>query len=277
MKKYLKVVVIVIVFILFLATRFSLADLEKPVFEKGDYWEYEVILYNYYENGTQYVEGEGILKTEVVGKEKIELDGKSYDVIVINESVVINYISGEQTISVVTRYLDENSLAVLKETEQISGTWQITEAIYDPPIFYYNYPLYVGKNWIINSTVTYYPDLNTTQYTAVCECIGKQNVTTKAGEFKECYIVNRVEPSYIYNDTYLSYYFALHPDSYLCFFEEYLENITGNRVLMSYANLTSYSYNPAKKSSKTPGFESLIIFSAVLITTYIIMRKKMIL
>jgi len=273
MRKYLRIILVSLFLISFISVDVSMGELKKPIFEKGDYWEYEITLYNYYENGTQYIEGIGILKTEVVKKDRVEIDGNTYDVIILNETLTTNYIDGQQVISIITRYLDENSLALLKEIQKVSGTWQVTEAVYSPPILYYNYPLTVGKNWSINSTVTFYPNGNATQYIALCECIGKQNITTKAGKFEDCYIVRRIEPSYISNDTYLSYYFAIHPDAYLCFFEEYLTNQTGENLLISYANLTSYSYNPEKKSEKTPGFEIAIAVSSLLMI-HLLSRKR---
>ncbi|RLF62766.1 MAG: hypothetical protein DRN16_00660 [Thermoplasmata archaeon] len=273
MRKYLKIMLANLLVIFVLITGFGNADLEKPVFEKGDYWIYNITLYNYYANGTQYVEGLGTLKTEVVKRDKITINGETHNVVILNNTLRVDYSDGTRETSVVTRYLDENTLAVLKEKEQSTGTWKVTEAIYDPPILYYNYPLSIGKNWTINSTVTFLPDGNTTQYIAFCTCIGKQNITTKAGVFKNCYVVRRVEPSYVSNDTYLSYYFAIHPDTYICFFEEYLTNQTGGNILMSYANLTSYSYSPGKRSEKTPGFEMLVMISSLIII-HVYLRKR---
>jgi len=273
MGKYLKIMLINLLVVSILLVSSVGAELEKPVFEKGDYWVYDVMLYNYYENGTQYIEGLGTLRSEVIKKDKITINGMTYNVVVVNDTLTVDYVDGKREVSVITRYLDEDSLAVLMEVEKNAGTWQVTEATYDPPILYYDYPLFVGKNWSIDSNATFSPYGNTTKYIAFCECIGKQNITTKAGKFENCYVVRRVEPSYISNDTYLSYYFAIHPDVYVCFFEEYLTNQTGENVLLSFANLTSYSYSPSKESEKTPDFEiAMAILSLVMI--YLFSRKR---
>ena len=274
MGKYLKIMLISLLVASILLVSPVGAELEKPVFEKGDYWVYDVTLYNYYENGTQYIEGLGTLRSEVIKKDKITINGKNYNVVVLNETRIIDYIDGERESSVITRYLDEDSLAVLMEVEKNAGTWQVTEATYDPPILYYNYPLFAGKNWSIDSNATFSPYGNTTRYIAFCECIGKQNITTKAGKFENCYVVKIVEPYYLSNDTYLSYYFAaIHPDAYICFFEQYLPNQTGENVLRISANLTSYSYSPGEESEKTPDFEiATAILSLVMI--YLFSRKR---
>jgi len=268
MGKYLKIMLINLLVMSILLISPVGAELEKPVFEKGDYWVYDVTLYNYDENGTQYIGGLGTRKLEVIKKDKITLNGKTYNVIVVNDTWTVDYADGKREASVVTQYLDEDSLAVLMEVEKNTGTWVVTETTYDPPILYCDYPLFVGKNWSINSNATFSPYGNTTRCIAFCECIGKQNITTKAGKFENCYVVEIVEPS-----SHLSYRFAIHPDAYVCFFEEYFTNQTGENIVLSFANLTSYSYSPGKESEKTPDFEIATAISS-LVMIYLFSRKR---
>ena len=163
------------------------SSLEKPDWKKGDYWNYE----DMYKAGFS---EERIVR--ILGTENITVNNTTYHCIVESE---------ETNTSRETYYYDEKSLGIVKEVNYDNKTNETEEKIYDPPIFFIQYPIFVGKEW----NVTIKGLEKNSSGKVRLECTGKKRISVPAGTFN-CYMIktnqfpNESMNSYFYNVIYVS-------------------------------------------------------------------------
>ncbi len=160
----------------------------------GDCWKYERIWR--WTNGS--IAFKEIVEYEVIKRENITFYGKNYYAYrVIERIYYLNY-----TINLTSFYRVHDLAYIGGDTLERAGWY-----IYDPPIERFKF-LEVGKKW--NQTITriynWSSYVENKTFTIYYECIKKEDVKTRAGNFK-CYVIKEQkegDPP----DCYYLYYFS---------------------------------------------------------------------
>jgi hypothetical protein len=175
----LGIVAVLLVSLMIVLLGNATAQLEKPRWHEGDYWEYDFSSF-----GEPPLSGKNYM--EVNGIKTITIEGKQYEArMVTYHAKTLNSPSVE-----VERieYWRESDMAIMKyvEDKSIGGH---EEAIYTPPLVEMDWPIIVDKEWERHLTVTITNPSGTEkeEINFYYKCIGKTDVTTKAGLFA-CYI-----------------------------------------------------------------------------------------
>jgi hypothetical protein len=277
MKKHLIVILMTILLILVGLTTIKVsADMQKPVFTEGDYWEYDIELFN--EDLETIITGNS--RIEVHGNQTITINGSQYDArIVTDNSELIGYFSNN-TLNLSSKAIkyyreDDNSLMIFIKNSAMYG---FSEIVYNYPFVGLNWPIRLGFSWQRTAMRTYsnYTDSTSGEFTYYYDCIGKSEINTSAGFF-ECYEIKirSVKDDSFYTISYRS------PDTgyFEVKSEEYQDGVLTRRL-----ELKSYKYTQnlsneeeesndnndgAKKNEdtnggdKTPGFEFIIYIFAI--------------
>ena len=288
MKNHLIVIIMTILLILVgLITIKVSADMQKPVFTDGDYWEYDIELFN--EDLEIIITGNS--RIEVHGKKTITINGSQYDArIVTDNSELIGYFLNNTlnlSSNAIKYYQEEdNSLMIYIKNSAMDG---YSEIVYDYPFVGFYWPIKVGFSWQRTAPMTFINGSGTSseEVTFYYDCIGKSDVNTSAGIFT-CYKIKirSVKDDSHYTISYRS------PDT--GYFEVKSEEYQ-NGALTRRMELKSYKYTPSStnqeeeeksngnndgvkknedtnKVGKTPGFEFTIYIFAIILLLWF--KKK---
>ena len=227
----MKKLLVAFIIALFIFSLVNASSLKKPEWRKGDFWKYEM--------ETIGGKNKSIISTTIIGKEDVTINNITYHCIVSK-----NNFSGEIRV----QYLDEESLAIVKEIIYNNGA---KEKIYNPPSSLIQYPVFIGKKWETNT------NWKNTTITIFFECIGKKDITTKAGKFS-CYVIRA---NYSFNGTISPYFYQVIYVSGRAgniVRVEYYGNMEGNETLVEYIELVSFRYSADIKH------DNLIIYGIVI-------------
>lgn len=255
---------------------FSFAQLEKPVYHLGDYWEYRVSGDMHSGIFTANIQGTG--KIEIIDKTTLTVDGNTYEV--WKATLTIEAQSDSYNLSLMqysTMYRRTSDLAAIKEfndnevTSTLGSETSHEEIIYTMPQPFLDYPINVGDSWEkhIETEVTDEDGTTTDISDSYYECTGTTELTTDTGFFS-CYILRAVEdePN---GDTYAI---------------EYRSDEVGNfakRVLYEDGEqtltmiLTDYNYQGEEEDGGNggiPGFEFIPLILAIIGILFITLRKR---
>ena len=221
----------------------------------GDYWKYEVTMWRFYPSGG-HPQGfmKAIMEYKVSGKENVTFHGKSY-----------------------YTYKVEGKICVSNHTQNFTEFYRVNDSsyigghpwyrggslIYEPPIERFKF-LEVGKKWNQSITEFFNNSFGVQNATLFLyyECIGKENVKTKAGDF-ECYIIREMYGNNSYS--YYLYYFSPEVKN-IVLSKYYLNGTIGEKMELIF---TSY----LKNSLIEMIFITLIILSALFLTIYCFWQK----
>jgi len=288
MKKHLIVIIMTVLLIsVSLITIKVSANMEKPVFTEGDYWEYDIKLFN--EDLETIITGNS--RIEVHGNQTITINGTQYDArIVTDNSELIGYFSNN-TLNLSSNAIkyyreDDNSLMIYIKNSAMYG---FSEIVYNYPFVGFYWPIRLGFSWQRTAMRTYsnYTSSTTDEITYYYDCLGKSEINTSAGFF-ECYgiKIRSVKDDSYYTISYRS------PDTgyFEVKSEEYQDGVLTRRM-----ELKSYKYTQnlsneeeesngnkegAKKNEdtngggKTPGFEFIICIFALTLLLWIKKQKS---
>jgi hypothetical protein len=255
------------------------ADMEKPVFSEGDYWEYDVV---YSSDAT------GTARWEVKSEDNITINGTNYDGILMefNESSYsASYPAGPIHTNGVG-YITLSNHSMVKSFFNSTNDFQLSQITSTSETLssdnQNDWPLKVGGSrrtttktnaiWSITNLIT--GNISYNNYTETSEtytvCEGITNVETPAGIF-ECYIKRSlsgypIEENDIGNSSYS--YYSSRVGSYV----KQVQYIDGE--IVSVYNLTSYKYSASGTSDNTtdkgksedkgiPGFELIFVVCAI--------------
>jgi len=238
------------------------ADMQKPIWNEGDYWQYDVDI-----NIGEGLTIGGTEQIEVKSTKTITIDGSQY---VARMVVITKEISTE--ISGIPINMSADGIGYYRETDfslmklVVDDPTGHSETVYSYPFIGIDWPIAVGKSWERTTTVTVTNASGTTasDITYYCECTGETDVNTLAGLFLRCYIVKVYEDEKTEQDYHISYF---SPDvGYANVrFEKYSEG-----ALSFSQELTSFKYSSSSTSDEatdggrsTPGFELLFIVCAM--------------
>ena len=270
MKRLLKMknLIYLVVFLLILTT-ISSAQLQLSSPRKGDYWDYDI--YTVPKNLTASYRGN--VHIEVKESIPLKINGILHSVkkIVKNTTLAVFY-NGSKGIKnyIITSYLDSNNSMLRYTDDEITAGKRYT-VDYNPPLRYLT--LETGKDWYQNTTLKIaesngnYTDNISTHYI----CIGKENISTKAGIFN-CYILETITNN-DYKNRIVRYYSP--KVGYGIGFGYIREDRYSNGTLYWQKDLTSFGniYNKEKKN--TPGFTTVVFISSILlVTTYLLVRRR---
>ena len=216
-------------------------DCEKPDWEVGDEWKYDMTVLGM----------TGTVTYKVSDVTSINVNGTNYDVY----DMEIKGSGGIQH----TYYLN-NNLALVKTEAPSTGTGSGMTWTYDPPKEEFDFPLVVGKTW--NSTYTQsisgggLDPLNVTlieNYTVV----KIESVTVKAGTF-ECYRIESHDENEITNTTR--------------WYSKEVKNVVKSSVkiseLTTEMELISFTFDGKGEGSDPPALPNLLLF--IIITLIIL-------
>lgn len=245
----MKKLLIICILAVFIFSSVNASFLEKPKWKERDYWKYEM--------GTIRNGNKGNISTTIIGRENITINNITYHCIV-SKSVF----SGKIRIN----YIDEKSLATVKEIIYNNET---KEKIYNTPSSFIQYPIFIGKKW---ETTT---DWENTTATIFLECIGKKDITTKAGRFS-CYVI---KANYPFNGTVNPYFYQLIYVSGRAgniVRMEYYGNMEGNETLVGYIELVSFRYSAGIEQHGYPVIYVIIVTigGAIIISLLALYRYK---
>ena len=245
--KMLREIIVICTLLIFTLCSANASILEKPEWEKGDYWQYAM--------KTVGSEKEEILSITILGRENITVGNITYRCIVVKSSSVTEELY----------YYDEESLAIVKKV--IYNDEESKEIIYESPQpSLIQYPIFVGKKW--NITIDYEND----SVTLFMECIGIEKISTRAGIFS-CYAI---KAGYLFNETSSSSYVYQ-----IIYVSSMVGNVVktemygnyGNNTLIGYTELISFHYSGyIEKQNHT--IVVVIVISFIFILTFVLYKLK---
>ncbi|MCD6563095.1 MAG: hypothetical protein J7K23_04150 [Thermoproteales archaeon] len=234
------------------------AQLEKPKWHEGDYWDYDVTMV------TESISLSGHEHVEVKQAKTIVIEGQEYyaRMVTIHVNTTGQYLGSTYSVEGdIIKYYNEEDVSLMKYIEDSSITGH-TEVVYSFPFVGMEYPITVNKEWWCNTTMTSgitHQDINL-HY----KCIGKTDVNTKAGLFP-CFIIksrNLEDDEDVYELWYIS-----QKTGYMPVMREQYEN--GEKTYQE--KLTSFRYFEKEKKG-IPGFE--IAFLIIVMISIIMLRRK---
>jgi len=242
------------------------AEMQKPEWQVGDFWEYEMAIF--YPNSNFSAKG----KLEIKEEKTITVNLTEYNV--YEQIGSFNFTNMDLNYAF---YYNKSNLAELKLVAYSSspGVTYHVEYTYDPPLDY-DWPLKVGDSWQVETTETVYDESNSSVFseeiTKNYECLRKTEVNIPAGSYN-CYEVKSWNEKDDKSKEYLI---------------EYYSTEVGNTVKQEqYSNdslhvsmiLTSYKYGSQSNDSSDEdfkiGFEFVFIVFIMLVVMFIfIWRHK---
>lgn len=256
-----------------LVPEYAFAQLEKPSYHVGDYWDYKISASMPSEDVP--IVFWGTAHMEIMEKTKINVDISNYEVWKIISRFELTSDSYNMTLTEYTtsywRISDGATVKSItdKEISSIFGSevshTETTHRVIQPDLAF---PVDVGDSWErheqnkVEDETGAEIEMIDTYY----ECIDTTDITTEAGSYP-CYVIKSMEDVAV-SDTYEMRYYS---------------NKVGNIVkTISYENgmqtmvmtLESYSYSGEKAGNGgTPGFEPVLVVIAF-ISLIMILRKK---
>lgn len=250
------------------------AQLWKPIYHKGDYWEYSVSAFVPDDSTLM----QGISRTEISDEATITVGGKNYEVWKVVTTVDATSDDGEwESHYYLTSYWLKSNYATIKEildSETITPYSGIplsshTEMKYKPP--YYPeilYPIDVGNKWELHKEGVLTHETGTIDgYTLdfYYECTGiAEEVKTDAGTFS-CYVIKTMNNSENTGRYRLEYY-----SNKVGYFVKAIEyEHFEQKMLMK---LKSYRYQSKNEDGGIPSFELTILIIAI--ASSVLMKRK---
>lgn len=247
------------------------AQLEEPVYHKGDYWEYR--FYGIIPDDSS--SAQGTARVEITDETTITVDEKSYEVWKVTSRInATNDAEEQQMHYYTTSYWRKSDSATIKEIldfEVISPDYTRSshiETIYKPP--YHPdllYPLNVGDEWERHKECEFIFETETTtsQVDFYYECTGTaEELKTDAGTFS-CYVIknqhhfmedgnmrdSKDEGNYVleYRSNKVGYLVKSMG------YEDFEQN--------SFMTLTSYKYQGKNEDGGIPAFEFAFLIIAI--------------
>jgi hypothetical protein len=285
-----RIIIIGFTFFLILITLISAnayADMEKPIFFEGDYWEYYIELYN--EELEPIINGES--RIEIHGKYNVTIDNSEYEARIITDTSVLfgSYLNNTLNLSSITvKYYQESdiSLMIYVKDSVIDGH---SEIIYSYPFVGFYWPIKVGFSWERKAMMTFKNDSSSfsDEVAFYYECIGKSEVNTSIGIFS-CYMI-KIRSAGDDSQYTISYrspevgYFEVKS-------EEYKNDYLTKKMILKSFKYTSNSTNNGEgkndgdyddiienddtsKGGKTPGFEFMILLCPIIFLVLFIKRR----
>jgi hypothetical protein len=292
MKKQLLVIIIcILLFLMVLITIKVSADMQRPTFTEGDYWEYDIELYN------------EDLETIITGTSRIEIHNNM--TITINDSQYNGRIVTDNTelignISNNTLNLSSNVIKYYREEDTSLMIYIKYSAIYGYSEIVYNYP-FVGLYWPIKSgfswertahrTYSDYTGSTSQEITFYYDCLGISDINTSAGLFT-CYNI-KIRSAKDDSNYTISYrspdagYFEVKSEEYQDGFlnrkmelksYQYTSNLSIKEEDKEYNDNNDGKNKNIEKTNEreTPGFEFIIYILSVSILLWLIKQKSIV-
>ena len=226
---------IIILILTSLTLSITSADMNKPEFIIGDYWEYDIKFtiqeLNLTINGTS--------RIEILGIQNITIDNSEYNTYIVSDNIILrdnysNYTLDLSSSAFKYYRISDNSLL---SYHKISLMYGYSEIVYSYPFVGLLWPIREGISWKRSTTGIYTNSSGSSseEITFYYDCIGEQYVNTNAGTF-QCYII-KIHTGSDKNYT-LSY---RSPD--VGYFEVKSEEYQNN-ILIRDITLKSYKYSP---------------------------------
>jgi hypothetical protein len=288
-KQFIVIIMCILLISMILITMKVSADMQKPTFTKGDYWEYDIELYN--ENSETIITGNR--RIEIHNNTSIAINDSQYNArIVTDNTELISNLSNN------TLNLSSNVIKYYREEDTSLMIYIKYSAIYGYSEIVYNYP-FVGLYWPIRSGFSWertahrnYSDYTgsiSEEITFYYECLGISDINTSAGLFN-CYNIKIRSAGDDSNYT-ISYrspetgYFEVKS-------EEYQDGLLNKKMeLKSYQYTSNLSINEEGEEyndnnngknkniektneRETPGFEFMIYIISVSILLWLIKQKS---
>ena len=162
------------------------AELEKPEWHEGDYWEYTVSRWE------EYLTASGQKYVEVKQEKTITIEGSQYNarMVTLHLNMSGQYMGSSYTFERDTiKYYRESDMSYMKGIVDSTTTGH-EEYVYSPPFVGMDYPITVGKEWERHTTITIANSsgTKTEDVDFYYKCTGETDVNTKAGLFS-CYAI----------------------------------------------------------------------------------------
>ena len=174
----------------------AIATMEKPEWEIGMYWKYQVTPAEY--NFT----------VEIKGKEDItvDIDNEKYKAWNLTQTT-----EGKTVVDKIYTYVRTYDLANVMQITYLKNGQRMKD-IYSPPTPFIRYNVNVGDEWNNSYQLLSYDGKNW-QVTVVkenCKCVGKEKVKVPVGEFEsykiEKNVTYKMENGKYFNSTQVIYY-----------------------------------------------------------------------
>jgi len=252
---------------------YAFAQLEKPTYHVGDYWDYKISASMPSADTPLLFTGTAHL--EIMEKTKLTVDINNYDVWKIISRFELNSDSYNMTLTEYTtsywRISDGATVKAITDEEissifgsEVSHT-ETTHRVIQPDLAF---PVDVGDSWERHeqNKVEDEKGADIEMIDTYYECVDATDVTTEAGSYP-CYVIKSME------DVTVSGTYDM----------RYHSNNVGNIVkTISYEDgmqtmimtLESYSYSGVKEDGGTPGFEFIPLILSVIGILFITRKKR---
>jgi len=252
------------IFMILIFSAVADASLNRPEWEKGNYWKYRTEIYSGAIGANNITSRE-----EILGNKNITVNGTSYNTILVKVTPNKNY-------SIENTYYRSSDLAVVK-LEFVGINMSV---IYEPPYAKWKYPVEVGDTWEYHGNIIRQsPVNNKKEYLELnYECIGEENISVPAGNF-HCYVIKEYTSD---GKNYAFHYLSPEVGNEVEIDTYYNKEISSKKVLLSFSYLgktvngtvDNNASENSTGSSKTPGFGVVSLMFGMAVAIFSIRKNS---